>query len=161
MRTVCSAGGLIVKDDCVLLVKIAYGANKDCWMLPGGLVDEGESPEQAAVREVREEAGVQALPLRLIGVRTGIKETEEGPELGVHLVYEMAWVSGEAAPDRRESADARFRPIHEALEDADTIPLTKELLRAYLQAEPGAGLSRTDNEIATNNKYVDYAVYTV
>lgn len=54
MRTACSAGGLIVKDNKVLLVKITYGVNKDYWMLPGGLVEEGESFEEAAVREVKE-----------------------------------------------------------------------------------------------------------
>lgn len=161
MRTVCSAGGLIVKDDSVLLVKIAHGANKDYWMLPGGLVDEGESAEQAAVREVREEAGIQAVPLRLIGVRTGTKETEEGPELGIHLVYEMAWTAGQAEADLSEVTDARFRPIDEVLEDEWTINLTKECLRSYLRAAPGSGLTKLADRIETRNKYIDYHLYTL
>lgn len=151
----------MVRDDCVLLVKIAYGANKDCWMLPGGLVDEGEAVEQAAAREVREETGIEAKPVRLIGVRTGIRETDDGHMLDLYFVYEMEWLAGDAAPDHYESMDARFRPISEVLEDESTIHLTKELLRSYLQAAPAAGLTKLGADIATNTKYVDYKVYTV
>ncbi|MNI40448.1 bifunctional nicotinamide mononucleotide adenylyltransferase/ADP-ribose pyrophosphatase [compost metagenome] len=57
MRVTCSVGGLIIKKNKVLLVKITYGANKDYWMLPGGLVEEGETFEEAAIREVKEESG--------------------------------------------------------------------------------------------------------
>jgi 8-oxo-dGTP pyrophosphatase MutT (NUDIX family) len=50
-----SAGGLVVRDGEVLLIATAGGRR---WQLPKGHVEEGETPEHAAVREVREETGV-------------------------------------------------------------------------------------------------------
>lgn len=73
VRVVCSAGGLIVKDNKVLLVKISYGENKGYWMLPGGIVEEGETFEEAAIREVQEETGIHTQPKRLIAVRNGAR----------------------------------------------------------------------------------------
>lgn len=50
-----SAGGLVVRGDEVLLIATAGGRR---WQLPKGHLEAGEVPEQAAVREVREETGV-------------------------------------------------------------------------------------------------------
>ena len=50
----------------VLLVRHSYG--KERWSLPGGEVDQGESPAEAAVREAREEAGIEVELDHLIGV---------------------------------------------------------------------------------------------
>lgn len=43
----------------VLMVKAGY---KDYWTFPGGIVDEGESPKDAAIRETLEEVGVKIRP---------------------------------------------------------------------------------------------------
>jgi 8-oxo-dGTP pyrophosphatase MutT (NUDIX family) len=50
-----SAGGLIVHNDRILLISVMEGRR---WQLPKGHIEEGETPEQAAVREVEEETGV-------------------------------------------------------------------------------------------------------
>jgi 8-oxo-dGTP pyrophosphatase MutT (NUDIX family) len=50
-----SAGGIVVRSDEILLIATAGGRR---WQLPKGHVEEGEGPEQTAVREVREETGV-------------------------------------------------------------------------------------------------------
>ena len=50
-----SAGGLVVRDGEMLLISTRKGRR---WQLPKGHLEAGETPEQAAVRETREETGV-------------------------------------------------------------------------------------------------------
>ncbi len=51
------AGNLIVQDGKVLLL---YRKDEKHWEVPGGKVEDGESPTEAAVREAEEEIGVKA-----------------------------------------------------------------------------------------------------
>jgi ADP-ribose pyrophosphatase YjhB (NUDIX family) len=66
------AGGFVVRDagaaKQALMVRPSDGA--DVWVLPKGHIEHGESPEEAAVREVEEEAGVVAEVERLLDVVT-------------------------------------------------------------------------------------------
>jgi 8-oxo-dGTP pyrophosphatase MutT (NUDIX family) len=59
--------GLLVRDgtDRVLLVEPTYKPN---WEIPGGAVDADESPRECAIREVREELGIEMTPGRLLVV---------------------------------------------------------------------------------------------
>jgi len=50
-----AAGGVILDEKGYLLMIF----RREKWDLPKGKIDEGESPEQAAVREVKEETGIQ------------------------------------------------------------------------------------------------------
>ena len=52
-----SAGGLVVREGKVLLVRVCNLKQEIVWCLPKGHLEKGETPEQAAVREVREETG--------------------------------------------------------------------------------------------------------
>jgi ADP-ribose pyrophosphatase YjhB (NUDIX family) len=61
---------LLVRDDQVLLVKHIY---EDKWFLPGGLVEKGETLEQAVRREAGEEVGAKLNDLALFGVYTNFK----------------------------------------------------------------------------------------
>ncbi|MGI8334184.1 NUDIX domain-containing protein [Actinomadura scrupuli] len=71
-----AAGGLITgSSGNVLLVKPGY---RDDWGFPGGMVDEGEPPDEACAREVFEEVGLSVTPGRLLVVGWT-------PPLGVRL----------------------------------------------------------------------------
>jgi len=52
------ANTVIERGGSVLLVKLNYGPRAGRWALPGGLVEIGEGPEEAAIRETREETGL-------------------------------------------------------------------------------------------------------
>ena len=53
------------EDNRILLVK-QHHEDKDIWMVPGGGIEDGESATQAAVREVKEETGLDIEVLRMI-----------------------------------------------------------------------------------------------
>lgn len=55
-----TASGLVIKDDLALLIYHPYLKK---WMQPGGHIDEGENPIEAAIREVYEETGVACRPI--------------------------------------------------------------------------------------------------
>ena len=64
-----SAAVYAERDGQILLLKRAGGELSGAWYLPGGAVDEGETPEEAARRELLEEAGLTPSgPLILIGL---------------------------------------------------------------------------------------------
>jgi ADP-ribose pyrophosphatase YjhB (NUDIX family) len=57
--------GVVFRDDRILLVREREGG---VWSLPGGWVDIGESPSEAVAREVLEESGYAARPVKLLGL---------------------------------------------------------------------------------------------
>jgi 8-oxo-dGTP diphosphatase len=54
------AHGILIQDEKVLLLRRAQGRYEGgLWDIPGGTVEEGEKPEEAAIREFQEEAGLR------------------------------------------------------------------------------------------------------
>jgi 8-oxo-dGTP diphosphatase len=81
---------VIVVHDRVLLVRRRISEGGLFWQFPGGEAEPGESPEQAAVRETREEVGLEVVASSVIGDRVH-------PATGRHMVYVACTVSsGEA-----------------------------------------------------------------
>ena len=58
------------KDNKVLFIKRAVQPAKGMWALPGGFIEQGESVEQAALRELLEETGIKAKKAEIIKVVT-------------------------------------------------------------------------------------------
>lgn len=123
LRTVTqvSAGGVVyrraasVADVDVVLIRV--GPNR--WQLPKGLVDRGESPETTAVREVREEGGVDGV---LVAPLEEIEYWYVGAEAGgervrfhkrVHF-FLLEYQSGDVREHDDEVAEARWVPLSAA-----------------------------------------------
>ena len=55
MKTINVVAAIIVKDGEIFATQRGYGDYKDWWEFPGGKIEPGETPEEALVREIREE----------------------------------------------------------------------------------------------------------
>ncbi len=64
-----SVAGVVLRDGKVLLARHTYGAGKGRLIIPGGYLQNGESPEGALQREFLEETGVEVRAVGLLGVR--------------------------------------------------------------------------------------------
>ena len=78
---------IIIKDDKVLLMKRKGPHGQGTWSTPGGHLDFGESLEQCAAREAKEEVGLEVVNLRFRAVTNDIFESE-----GQH--YITVWLEG-------------------------------------------------------------------
>ena len=67
------------QDENILLIKRNTRPFVDYWALPGGRMDPGETIEQTIVREVKEETGLEAAIVRVVGeyVEKGVKDDIE------------------------------------------------------------------------------------
>jgi ADP-ribose pyrophosphatase YjhB (NUDIX family) len=90
-------------------------SDNDNWALPGGAIDLGESLAQAAVREVREESGIDCEITGLVGIYTDprhvILYTSNGEvRQEFSIVLTASATHGEPTPSS-ESSDVRWTPV--------------------------------------------------
>lgn len=110
-----SAGGVVVcEDDSHAFYLAIKPAHRDWWQLPKGTIDPGESPPQTAVREVREEGGVDGEILADLGPIKFFYQ--RGAQRFVKTVdfFLMRYLGGDPADHDHEVSDARWFPLHEA-----------------------------------------------
>jgi 8-oxo-dGTP diphosphatase len=90
-----AAGVLVVEDDQVLLVRRRDEPRIGFWCLPAGFMEAGETPEQTAIREAREETGLEVRLTGLFHVYAGFDD----PRVRAILVlYTAERTGGTLAP---------------------------------------------------------------
>ena len=119
-----SAGGVAFRrSDSKPEIAIVSVKPKLRWQLPKGIVDAGESPQVAAVREVREEAGVETELIRLIEtIEYWYRSVKYGKPVRYHKFvhfYLMEYKSGDVSQHDHEVEEARWVSFEEALEMLD------------------------------------------
>ena len=77
-KPVVGVGAVIVNEGKILLEKRKNAPGKGKWSIPGGLVELGESTEQAVIREVKEETGLEVEEPRLIDVVNNVSLDGKG-----------------------------------------------------------------------------------
>jgi 8-oxo-dGTP pyrophosphatase MutT (NUDIX family) len=111
-----SAGGVVVRDEkCVVIVPTRRAADgSKVLALPKGHPEDGESAADAALREVREEAGVESRLVEKLGdVRYWY--TRDGRRIAkVVSFFLLEYLSGEVSDHDREVEDARWLALDRA-----------------------------------------------
>ncbi|MGH3713756.1 MAG: NUDIX domain-containing protein [Micromonosporaceae bacterium] len=106
------AGVVVVRDDGSFLAgRRAHEPSLGMWDLPGGFCDGWEHPAEAAVREAREEVGIEVTLGPLVGVYVG-DYAHQGETLPVLDLYYLATlVSGDPTPDPAEMSEVAWFPL--------------------------------------------------
>ena len=66
MKTVRVVAAIIIENDKVFATQRGYGEFKDGWEFPGGKIEPGETPEEAIVREIKEELDTEVEVIELL-----------------------------------------------------------------------------------------------
>lgn len=81
-------GVIVTKGDHLLLLERKGVHGQGTWSTPGGHLEYGESPEECAIRETKEETGVDIVNVRALGFTNDVFESS-----GLH--YITLWMTGE------------------------------------------------------------------
>jgi len=128
-------GGLIHRNGAVLLIRRKFEPNKGRWSLPGGLLEVGEDPAEAARREVREELGLEVEMEGLFQVANEVIKDDAG-EVKYHFVlmdYLMTPL-GDRITLNEESEEYRWFQATD-VEHLNTSDNTKIVARKFIEGE--------------------------
>ena len=118
-RPVPAVGVAVVRDGDLLLVRRGRGANAGLWAIPGGKVEYGESMRAAAIREVREETGIDVELGEVIWVGDAL-----GPGDPPAWHYTLVDYSGQMIGGALKAADDAREVAWISLKSALELPLT-------------------------------------
>lgn len=113
----------------IVLARRAIEPGHGLWVFPGGYVDRGEDVRVAALREAREEAGIEVRLDGLVGIYSYPGTT------AVIIVYHASWLGGGLASDD-ESSEIRTFAVAELPWDELAFRSTGEALHDFLAARP-------------------------
>ncbi|MBI3329857.1 MAG: NUDIX domain-containing protein [Nitrospinae bacterium] len=125
-------GGAVVHEGRLLMVRRASRRGHGNWQVPGGFIEPDETIEAAVVREVAEEAGVQAEVVGVLGLRS-----RYNPDNGnsMYVILLLRPISGEPTPDGHEVDQARYLTLDEIQALDQVPPINLEVAKRALAAD--------------------------
>ncbi|MGG7165305.1 NUDIX hydrolase N-terminal domain-containing protein [Clostridium ihumii] len=111
----------IFKENKILLVK-----EQDKWSLPGGWVDYNESIASNTIKEVKEESGLDVIPLRVIAIQDRNKHNFPKFAYGIFKVFVLCYVISGSFKENDETTESGFFSL-------DNLPIIDENKNVYDQ----------------------------
>lgn len=125
-----SAGGILFDGDKVLLIH--WEAPRSSYDFPKGGIEPGESPEQASVREVREETGYSTRVVDYVGQTHYAYDWKDGNRHDKTVDYFLHEITGEPAALPRRERFETFENVWVTIDEAMRI-LTRDTDKELLQ----------------------------
>lgn len=116
---VMAAGGIVLRRDAPPLIAVVRQRKRNEWVLPKGKLDDGETPKQAAHREVLEETGHEVAIHEFLGT----------------LVYQSGGRSKVVHFWRMEAEGGQVRKLMDDIKAVDWVPLDEALARLSREYE--------------------------
>ena len=128
MKTVKVVAAIIIHENKIFATQRGYGEFKDGWEFPGGKIEPGETPQEALVREIKEELDIE------IEVKDFLETVEyDYPEF--HLSMDCFFCSIRSGELVLKEHEAAKWLTAEKLDSVDWLPADKgliEAIRGYL-----------------------------
>ena len=131
-----AAYGIVIKDNKILLSKQVNGYD-----LPGGGINLGENPEQAVIREIKEETGINAKNPKLVDAGTAFYKSWTKGEVyyqAIALYYVCEYQSGKLSASGLEDYEKEFTegPVWLSLDELESIKMGsyREFRKAVMKA---------------------------
>lgn len=154
------AAGLVVNQKNEwLVVKKRYGGLHGKWSLPAGFVEKNETVDQAALREVKEETGIDCRLLGMIGFRSGVIKGRISDNMAVFLLSPIE--DGQAIQAQQEELyEAAWRTPAELSIDEDASVMLHEMASYIVEegfepiedVDPGHIFGYTDYKLFFRHK---------
>jgi 8-oxo-dGTP diphosphatase len=98
---------VLVEDGKILLIRRGREPFMGEWAVPGGRIEDGETAEECAAREMKEETGLDVEIVRLTGLYSNPKRDPRGIIVAAYLVRRM----GGTVAGGDDAAEAKWFPI--------------------------------------------------
>jgi len=113
-QPVVGVGAVIVKECKIALIKRGNEPSKGKWTIPGGLVELAESPEQAVIREAKEETGLDVDNPTLIDVVSNVDFDEKGKVKYHYVIIDyFVHIKNGIAQASSDAMELRWVPFEE------------------------------------------------
>lgn len=133
-------GCIIEHEGRILLGKRTIEPRKNCWNIPAGFLENGESTQDGAIREVKEEVLTEVKNIQLFGVYSIIQRSQ------VHIYYRAELDSSDFGAGA-ETSEARFFKPEDIPWDNLAFPVNITALKRYVKEMKSGDFTIQEDDI--------------